>query len=227
MRRAEEKPAYMFNSEINRNPINLKRLLIQSYQMETRQIEMFYSQTQNYLSKGNFENALNKLKEFIDELPDNNLDRQLIILSGRYNTFKRNSNIGIIEGQNESNILYYILLDLLDEAKQIAEDTPKMITNVEEWSEKEQNDEIYGNPNHFVVLFKVVSSNLKKSTKAMQLDNGCIIQVTTERRSPDGAWSVAEAVSFVPGAKIVQDNPENIDGKLGKTGHHLEYRRNI
>lgn len=193
--------------------------------MNKKKINNYYVQVRNEIKKGKFENAFKKLENFIEELPENLLDIQLISLSARYSILKQKSNLGIIEDENERNKLIYSLLELLNEAKEIADDAPKLITSTEEWMQTENNDEIYGDPNHFVVLFKVVSDNLKKSTKAMQLKNGCIIQVTTERRSPDGAWSVAEAVSFVPDAKIVKDNPTNYKESQRRVGYHLEYNK--
>lgn len=45
-----------------------------------------------------------------------------------------------------------------------------------------------------------------KSTKALQVDGvGCVLQVTTQQRNPDGSYVVAEAVTFVPGVMIVED----------------------
>lgn len=31
---------------------------------------------------------------------------------------------------------------------------------------------------------------------------GCLVQVTTQQRSPDGSYAVAEALAFVPGAAL-------------------------
>jgi hypothetical protein len=45
-----------------------------------------------------------------------------------------------------------------------------------------------------------------KSTKALEIrDLGCLVQVTTQQRNHDGTNSVAEAVTFVSGAKVVED----------------------
>lgn len=42
-----------------------------------------------------------------------------------------------------------------------------------------------------------------KSTKAMEIDGlGCVVQVTTQQRNPDGSYALAEAVTFVPSAYI-------------------------
>jgi hypothetical protein len=60
----------------------------------------------------------------------------------------------------------------------------------------DQSPEVYGNPDQLKLLFKVQTSELKKSTKAMQAPNGCLVQVTTERRSANGSWVVAEALEY-------------------------------
>jgi hypothetical protein len=70
-----------------------------------------------------------------------------------------------------------------------------------------------GNPDRFQLLIKakgISEGNLfKKSTKAMQVPNGCIVQVTTERQNPDGSWSIAEALTFVPGKSAIKDDVGN------------------
>jgi len=56
-------------------------------------------------------------------------------------------------------------------------------------------------------LFKLLSKassekeGWMKSTKAMSVHGGCVIQVTTQQRTSNG-WAVAEAVTFVPGVTI-------------------------
>jgi hypothetical protein len=45
-----------------------------------------------------------------------------------------------------------------------------------------------------------------KSTKALEIETiGCLVQVTTQQRNPDGSYAVAEAVTFVPGVYVAQD----------------------
>lgn len=70
----------------------------------------------------------------------------------------------------------------------------------------DQSPEIYGDPDQFRLLFKVQTGDLKKSTKAIQTPNGCLVQVTTERRGEGGSWVVAEALGFVPGVIIVEEH---------------------
>ena len=56
----------------------------------------------------------------------------------------------------------------------------------------------------FKLLSKASSVNegWMKSTKAMQVPGGCVVQVTTQQTNPDGSYSVAEALTFVSGVKI-------------------------
>ena len=62
-----------------------------------------------------------------------------------------------------------------------------------------------GNPDQFVLLFKAAGKTWKKSTKAMDVGSGCVVQVSTEQLSPDGSLGIAEAITFVPGAKLSDD----------------------
>lgn len=67
---------------------------------------------------------------------------------------------------------------------------------------------VVGDGDMFKLLCKASSQNegWMKSTKAMEIDKlGCVVQVTTQQRNPDGSYSVAEAVTFVPEAKIVEE----------------------
>ena len=66
---------------------------------------------------------------------------------------------------------------------------------------------VVGNGDAFQLLFKASSQNegWMKSTKAMQLPDGCLVQVSTQQRNPDGSYVVAEALTYVPCVKIVED----------------------
>jgi len=60
-------------------------------------------------------------------------------------------------------------------------------------------------------LFKLLSKassqseGWMKSTKAMQVVGGCVVQVTTQQRNLDGSYAVAEALTFVAGVRIAGD----------------------
>ena len=67
---------------------------------------------------------------------------------------------------------------------------------------------VVGNGDTFRLLCKASSQSegWMKSTKAMEIvGRGCLVQVTTQQRNPDGSYAVAEALSFVPGVQIVDD----------------------
>ena len=73
---------------------------------------------------------------------------------------------------------------------------------------------IVGNGDSFRLLFKASSENegWMKSTKAMDVGHGCVVQTTTQQRNIDGNYVVADAVCYVPGVTIVDD--ENLGRKL-------------
>jgi len=73
---------------------------------------------------------------------------------------------------------------------------------------------IVGNGDMFQLLCKASSEGegWMKSTKACKVPGGCIVQVTTQQRNPDGSYAVAEALTFVPGVRIEDD--ENNGRKL-------------
>lgn len=75
--------------------------------------------------------------------------------------------------------------------------------------------EVVGNGDMFRLLCKASSQEegWMKSTKAMEIEGrGCVVQVTTQQRNDDGSYSVAEALTFVPGTQVVED--ENGGRKL-------------
>lgn len=67
---------------------------------------------------------------------------------------------------------------------------------------------VVGNGDSFRLLCKASSEaeGWMKSTKAMETPNGCLVQVTTQQRNDDGSYAVAEALSFVPGVKLADDD---------------------
>ena len=67
---------------------------------------------------------------------------------------------------------------------------------------------VVGNGDMFALLCKASSQEegWMKSTKAMQIDGvGCVVQVTTQQRNPDGSYAVAEALTFMPGVILAED----------------------
>ena len=67
--------------------------------------------------------------------------------------------------------------------------------------------QVWGDGDLFRLLSKASSERegWMKSTKAMEIPGvGCLVQVTTQQRNFNGSYSVAEAVTFVPGVKILE-----------------------
>lgn len=87
--------------------------------------------------------------------------------------------------------------------------TPKTLSNasVADVKAKVPDVKIVGNGNLFEVLCKASSESegWMKSTKAMTVPNGVVIQVSTQQRNPDGSYAVAEALTFVPCACVHPD----------------------
>lgn len=66
---------------------------------------------------------------------------------------------------------------------------------------------VYGDGDTFKLLCKASSEEQgwMKSTKVCNVVSGCIVQVTTQQRNPDGSYAVAEALTFVPMMNIDVD----------------------
>lgn len=90
-----------------------------------------------------------------------------------------------------------------------AAETPKTLHNsTVSAARKNVGDlKVVGDADMFRLLCKASSENegWMKSTKAMQTARGCVVQVTTQQRNPDGSYAVAEALTFVPDVVIVPD----------------------
>ncbi len=86
----------------------------------------------------------------------------------------------------------------------------KMLHNrdVSEAKENVPDLVVEGDGDLFRLLCKASSKTegWMKSTKAMQVPGGCVVQVTTQQRNPGGSYAVAEAVTFVPDVRILSNN---------------------
>ena len=77
---------------------------------------------------------------------------------------------------------------------------------------------VFGDCDMFQLLCKASSKEQgwMKSTKACHIPGvGCLVQVTTQQRNPDGSYALAEALAFVPGAAIIPvlDSDSNLVGR--------------
>src|SRR5688572_26675713 len=92
----------------------------------------------------------------------------------------------------------------------------KTLTNTTASQAKENVKDIkfWGNGDTFKLISKASSENegWMKSTKAMEIPaNGCVVQVTTQQKNIDGTYSIAEAITYVPGVKILEEfNTEQV-----------------
>lgn len=80
----------------------------------------------------------------------------------------------------------------------------------------------WGDGDTFSLISKASSQaeGWMKSTKAMEIPGvGCVVQVTTQQKNADFSYSLAEAITFVPGVKIdktVDEDSKVISRKLVK-----------
>ena len=82
----------------------------------------------------------------------------------------------------------------------------KVLDNLNTEDAKSYSDvQVYGDPDMWGLLCKASSEDQgwMKSTKGLDIPGvGVVLQVTTQQRNPDGSYSVAEALTFVPGAYL-------------------------
>jgi hypothetical protein len=108
----------------------------------------------------------------------------------------------------------YRLLDEVQGLKRQAPDQPDPqvvktldITDISEARKAIADLKVVGNGDMWRLLSKASSETQgwMKSTKALQVRNGCLVQVTTQQRNPDGSYAIAEALTFVPVVAIQPD----------------------
>jgi len=70
--------------------------------------------------------------------------------------------------------------------------------------------QFWGSKDAFKLISKAWSEEegWMKSTKAMDTNNGVVVQVTTQQRNPDGSYSIAEALTFVPNASVYENKDD-------------------
>lgn len=75
---------------------------------------------------------------------------------------------------------------------------------VKETKDVKDQAEIVGNPDRLELLFKATGKDWERSTKAMDVGHGCVVQMSTKFLTPRG-WNPAEAVVYVPNTEIVSE----------------------
>ena len=77
------------------------------------------------------------------------------------------------------------------------------VTDSKDLKKKVNDVEVFGDPDKWQLLCKASSKSQgwMKSTKVLETPYGCLIQVSTQQKNPDGSYALAEAVTFVPDLK--------------------------
>ena len=83
---------------------------------------------------------------------------------------------------------------------------PLDVSNMEEAKEKVSDIKVTGDPGAWICICKASSEKQgwMKSTKAMPLCTGSLIQVTTQQTNWDGSYALSESLTFVPGVWFIQ-----------------------
>lgn len=92
-------------------------------------------------------------------------------------------------------------------AKPALDPKPMGNTNMDQARASVPDLQVHGDPGAWKTICKASSEKQgwMKSTKALDLGQfGCLVQVTTEKRNPDGSTSLAEALTYVPGMRLIQ-----------------------
>ena len=86
--------------------------------------------------------------------------------------------------------------------------------------------QVFGDGDLFKLISKASSEaeGWMKATKAMDIPGvGCLVQVTTQQRNPDGSYALAEALTFVPGVEVrVTELDQSEPGKAIVKGRCLQ-----
>jgi hypothetical protein len=89
------------------------------------------------------------------------------------------------------------------------------ITSVKDAKKKVSDLKVFGDGDAWQLLCKASSEQegWMKSTKVLNIEGeGCLVQVSTQQRNPDGSNAIAEAICFVPKVELVISD----DGKSRK-----------
>lgn len=78
------------------------------------------------------------------------------------------------------------------------------ITDTKDLKKKVSDVVVTGDGDTFALLCKASSEEQgwMKSTKVCNVVNGCLVQVSTQQKNPDGSYAVAEALTYLPSMNI-------------------------
>lgn len=94
------------------------------------------------------------------------------------------------------------------------------VENIQDAQKKVSDIKVYGDGDTFALLCKASSESQgwMKSTKVCNVDNGCIVQVSTQQRNPDGSYAVAEALTYVPNVNLDKTSEPRVLNVAGLYG---------
>ncbi len=72
------------------------------------------------IKKVKFEDALSELENFIEEIGDKELDKEIIALTARYNVDKKEGRLGVKNDYKNQNEIIYAITEILNETKETA-----------------------------------------------------------------------------------------------------------
>lgn len=84
-----------------------------------------------------------------------------------------------------------------------------MIVCTEDMPAEDEDLKKHGNPDQLRLMFKVQSESWVKSTKAMNVPGGCLVQMSTDRKQKNGRWVSAKTSTFLPNAHVAPDEDGN------------------
>ena len=94
---------------------------------------------------------------------------------------------------------------------------PKNLNISDSYGAKKNIDDlkIFGDPDSWQLICKASSQSQgwMKSTKAMDVGVGVLVQVTTQQRNPDESYAIAESLCFVPGV-IIETASDGLGRKI-------------
>lgn len=81
------------------------------------------------------------------------------------------------------------------------------VTNIEDAKNKVSDIQVYGDGDTWELICKASSKTQgwMKSTKAMDVEVGVVLQVETQQKNSDGTYSLSNGLTFVPNAEIYED----------------------
>lgn len=108
-----------------------------------------------------------------------------------------------------------VQLDLLP-APQVLNPRPLDNVSPEDAKASTSDVKVVGPADVWKVISKASSASQgwMKSMKGMQVPGGVLVQVTTQQRNPDGSFVIAEALTFVPQARLTKSGDMSVAWKL-------------